>query len=407
MQIPVRKDTVPKAAGLFVAALAGGAVAVIGAGLVGVGEKTTTVREVLVDRSSEGSVSQLEAGPRLTLRDIYRERAPGVVQVTSTTKVRLPRSQWFGNPFGLPPTEVQRSLGSGFVIDKAGLVVTNYHVVRTAKSVYVSFSNSDSMRAEIVGRDAATDVALLKVVASSRALTPLRFGDSDEVQVGDQVAAIGNPLGYERSITLGIVSALHRSLTSPEGAPIDRVIQTDAVLNRGNSGGPLLNAQGEVIGLSSAIATGDTASGNTGIGFAIPINTVRDVVAQLKARGHVEHPFFGAVTRPIGSRIARIFNLPAERGLLVESVDPASGAAQAGLVGGSEPVVLAGESYLLGGDLIVKADGMNVATTERLREIVSQHRPGDTVSIEFFPFRESESRTVEVKLGRQSPPPLE
>ena len=404
MQIPVRKEAVPKAAGLFAAAVAGGAVAIVGAALVGLGEKTTTVREVLVDRS-EGRVSQLEPGPRLTLGDIYREDAPGVVQVTSTTKVQLPRSQWFGNPFGLPGTEVQQSLGSGFVIDKAGLVVTNYHVVGEAESVYVSFSNSDAMRAEIIGRDAATDVALLKVVASSRALKPLRLGDSDDVQVGDQVVAIGNPLGFERSITLGIVSALHRSLTSPGGTPIDRVIQTDAVLNRGNSGGPLLNAQGEVIGVSSAIATGDTASGNTGIGFAIPINTVRDVVAQLKTRGHVEHPFFGAVTRPINSRIARIFNLPADGGLLVETVYPGSGAAQAGLLGGSDEIVLAGESYLLGGDLIVKADGMNVATTERLREIVSQHRPGETVSIEFF--RDDERRTVEVKLGRQSPPPLE
>ena len=401
----MRKDSVPKAAGLFAAAVAGGTVALVGAALVGVGERTTTVREVPIDRSFEGGVSQIEPGSRLTLRDIYREDAPGVVQVTSTTKVQLPRSQWFGNPFGLPATEVQQSLGSGFVIDKAGLVVTNYHVVGEAESVYVSFSNSDAMRAEIVGRDAATDVALLKVIASSRALKPLRLGNSDHVQVGDQVAAIGNPLGYERSITLGIVSALHRSLTSPGGTPIDRVIQTDAVLNRGNSGGPLLNAQGEVIGVSSAIATGDTASGNTGIGFAIPINTVRDVVAQLKTSGHVEHPFFGAVTRPISSRISRIFNLPAESGLLVESVYPGSGAAQAGLLGGSDQVVLAGESYQLGGDLIVKADGTNVETTERLREIVSQHQPGDSVSIEFF--REGERRTVDVKLGRQSPPPLE
>jgi S1-C subfamily serine protease len=395
------------AAGLFAAAIAGGAVAIVGAALVGVGESTTTVREVLVDRTPplEAQASQSEPDRRLTLADIYREDAPGVVQVTSTTKVRLPRSQWFGNPFGLPPTDVQRSLGSGFVIDKAGLVVTNYHVVRDARSVYVSFSNNDSMRAEIVGKDAATDVALLKVVASSRALRPLTFGDSDEVQVGDPVAAIGNPLGYERSITLGIVSALHRSLTSPGGTPIDRVIQTDAVLNRGNSGGPLLNAQGKVIGVSSAIATGDTASGNTGIGFAIPINTVRDVVSQLKTRGHVDHPFFGVVARPVTPRIARDFNLPAERGLLVETVYPGSGAESAGLIGGSDPEVLDGESYRLGGDLIVKADGMAVASTERLREIVAQHKPGDTVSIEFF--RGSERRTVDVKLGRQSPPPLE
>jgi S1-C subfamily serine protease len=393
------------AASLLFAAVAGGAVAIAGAAFLDVGENTTTVREVVLDRPTlSGNVSQAGSG-RLTLRDIYRRGAPGVVQVTSTTKVKLPRSQWFGNPFGMQEgSEVQRSLGSGFVIDKAGLVVTNYHVVGSAQSVYVSFSNSDSMRAEVVGKDPATDVALLKVVASSRALKPLELGDSDDVDVGDQVAAIGNPLGYERSITLGIVSALQRSLTSPGGAPIDRVIQTDAVLNRGNSGGPLLNAQGRVIGVSSAIAT-DTGSGNTGIGFAIPINTVKDVVAQLKARGHVEHPFFGVVSRPVTPRVARIFNLPADRGLLVETVYPASGAAEAGLLGGLDPVVLAGESYLLGGDLIVKADGMAVASTERLREIIARHSPGDTVSIEFF--RDNERRTVDVKLGRQSPPPLE
>jgi S1-C subfamily serine protease len=406
VQIPVRKESLPMAAGLLVAAIAGGTVAIVGASLVGVGGHTTTVREVIVDNAPalERDVSDSDGTPRLTLADIYREDAPGVVQVTSTTKVRLPRSEWFGNPFGLEDSQVQQSLGSGFVIGKDGLVVTNYHVVGDAQSVYVSFSNSDSMRAEVVGKDPATDIALLKVVASSRALKPLELGDSDDVDVGDQVAAIGNPLGYERSITLGIVSALQRSLTSPGGAPIDRVIQTDAVLNRGNSGGPLLNAQGRVIGVSSAIAT-DTGSGNTGIGFAIPINTVKDVVAQLKARGHVEHPFFGVVSRPVTPRVARIFNLPADRGLLVETVYPASGAAEAGLLGGLDPVVLAGESYLLGGDLIVKADGMAVASTERLREIIARHSPGDAVSIEFF--RDNERRTVDVKLGRQSPPPLE
>ena len=405
MQIPVRRESLPKAAGLLAAAVAGGAVALAGAALVGVGDDTTTVREVLVEQpTNSGNISQTDR-QRLTLRDIYRRDAPGVVQVTSTTKVKLPRSQWFGNPFGLQGTDVQQSLGSGFVIDKAGLVVTNYHVIGDARRVYVSFSNSDSMRAEIVGRDASTDVALLKVIASSRALKPLPLGDSDAVHVGDEVAAIGNPLGYERSITLGIVSALQRSLTSPGGAPIDRVIQTDAVLNRGNSGGPLLNAQGEVIGVSSAIATGDPGGGNTGISFAIPINTVRDVVAQLKMQGHVEHPFFGIVTRPVSSRIARVFNLPAQSGLLVESVYPGSGAERAGLLGGSDQVVLAGESYQLGGDLVVKVDGMPVSSTERLREIVARHEPGDTVTVEFY--RDSELRTSNVRLGRQSPPPLE
>jgi S1-C subfamily serine protease len=404
----VRKESLPAAGALFLAALAGGTVAVVGAWLVGTGDHTTTVREVVQPPTfSPSNVSQGKGGP-MTVRDIYKLDAPGVVQVTTTTKVHLPQTDWFGNPFGIPDTEVQRSLGSGFVIDKAGLIVTNYHVVGNAKDVNVSFSNSDSMTAEIIGRDPATDLALLKVRASSRALKPLDLGNSDSVQVGDQVAAIGNPLGYDRSITLGIVSALHRSLTSPQGTPIDRVIQTDAALNHGNSGGPLLNAEGQVVGVSSAISTGDTgAQGNIGIGFAIPINTVRDVVAELKTQGHVDHPYLGIVTRPVTTAMARIFNLPVDRGLLVESVAPGSGAERAGLHGGSDQVVVEGESYQLGGDVITKVDGTSVPTVEGLREIVARHKPGESVSIEYFRVSASgtEHGSADVKLGRQSPLP--
>ena len=396
------------AAALLVAGVAGGGVAIALASLVGVGKNTTTVREVVPEfQTRPGEVaSGSRSGGGMTLRDIYKDDAPGVVQVTSTTKVKLPQSDWFGNSFGLPGTEVQRSLGSGFVIDKAGYIVTNYHVVGAAQSVQVSFSNSDSMKAKIVGKDPSTDVALLKVEASSRALKPLELGNSDTVQVGDSVAAIGNPFGYDRSISAGIVSALQRSLTSPDGSPIDRVIQTDAPLNHGNSGGPLLNAQGQVVGVSSAISTGDTGSeGNVGIGFAIPINTVRDVVAQLKAHGHVDHPLFGVLGRPITSEIAKLFQLPVKSGVLVERIVPGSGAEKAGLRSGTTQVVVAGESYQLGGDLIVKAGGQDVASTERLREIVSEHKPGDTLSVEYY--RGSERRSTDVKLGRQSPPPQE
>ncbi len=393
---------------LLVAAVAGGGVAVALASLVGVDEHTTTVREVVPEfRAPAGDVALgSQSGGALTLRAIYKNDAPGVVQVTSTTKVRLPQSDWFGNSFGLPGTEVQQSLGSGFVIDKAGYIVTNYHVIGAAQSVQVSFSNSDSMKARIVGRDPSTDLALLKVEASSRALKPLELGNSDTVQVGDQVAAIGNPFGYDRSISAGIVSALQRSLTSPDGSPIDRVIQTDAPLNHGNSGGPLLNTRGEVIGVSSAISTGDTGSqGNIGIGFAIPINTVRDVVAQLKAHGRVDHPLLGVLGRPVTSQIAKLFRLPVQRGVLVERIIPGSGAEKAGLRGGTDRVVYEGESYQLGGDLIVKAGGQDVVSTERLREIVSEHKPGDTLSVEYY--RGSERRTAGVKLGRQPPTPQE
>jgi S1-C subfamily serine protease len=393
------------AGALFAAALAGGTVAVIGAAIVGTGEHTTTIRELVQPAPlSSGNVSQTSQDRPLTVRDIYDRDAPGVVQVTTTTKVKLPQTDWFGNPFGLPGTEVQRSLGSGFVIDKAGYVVTNYHVVGNAQSVHVSFSNNDSMKAEIIGKDPATDVVLLKVQASSRALKPLMFGDSDSVHVGDQVAAIGNPLGLDRSITLGIVSALHRSLTSPEGTPIDRVIQTDAALNHGNSGGPLLNAEGEVVGVSSAISTGGTGGeGNIGIGFAIPINTVSDVVAELKAQGHVDHPYLGVVTRSVSAEMVRNFGLPVRRGLLIERVAPGSGADRAGLRGGTDQVLIEGESYQLGGDVITKADGMAVTTTEGLREIVSRHKPGESLSVEFY--RDADQLKAQVKLGRQSPLP--
>jgi S1-C subfamily serine protease len=393
------------AGALFAAALAGGTVAVIGAAIVGTGEHTTTIRELVQPAPlSSGNVSQTSQDRPLTVRDIYDRDAPGVVQVTTTTKVKLPQTDWFGNPFGLPGTEVQRSLGSGFVIDKAGYIVTNYHVVGNAQSVHVSFSNNDSMKAEIVGKDPATDVALLKVQASSRALKPLMFGDSDSVHVGDQVAAIGNPLGLDRSITLGIVSALHRSLTSPEGTPIDRVIQTDAALNHGNSGGPLLNAEGKVVGVSSAISTGGTGGeGNIGIGFAIPINTVSDVVAELKAQGHVDHPYLGVVTRSVSAEMVRNFGLPVRRGLLIERVAPGSGADRAGLRGGTDQVLIEGESYQLGGDVITKADGMAVTTTEGLREIVSRHKPGESLSVEFY--RDADQLKAQVKLGRQSPLP--
>ena len=391
------------AAALLIASVAGGGIAVAIASLVGVGEHTTTVREV-------GGLPLLptdeisgQSGRALTLRDIYRNDAPGVVQVTSSAKVELPRSKWFGNSF-VPGTEVQRSLGSGFVIDKAGYIVTNYHVVAEAQSIHVSFSNSDSMQARIVGKDPSTDIALLKVKASSRALKPLELGNSDAVQVGDQVAAIGNPFGYDRSISAGIVSALQRSLRSADGSPIDRVIQTDALLNNGNSGGPLLNAQGEVIGVSSAVGVNwGGIPRNTGIGFAIPVNTVRDVVAQLKAHGRVDHPLLGVLGRSVTKAMKKQFRLPS--GVLVERIIPGSGAEKAGLQGGTTHVVVAGESYQLGGDLIVQADGQDVTSTERLREIVSEHKPGDTLPVEFY--RDSERRSADVKLGRQPPPPQE
>lgn len=393
------------AAALFVAALAGGGVAVAIASLAGVGGHTTTVREVFVPgfQPRKDDASSNSTGGSLSLLNIYKNDAPGVVQVTSTRTVELHRSTGFGSSF-VPGAAVRRYLGSGFVIDKAGYIVTNDHVLADAQKIYVSFSNSNPMKAQVVGRDPSTDIALLRVQASSRALKPLELGNSDDVQVGDQVAAIGNPLGYDRSISSGIVSALQRSPQPSEGSPIDRLIQTDARLSKGNSGGPLLNSQGQVVGVTSGGGHwgGDTPPGNLGIGFAIPINTVRDVLAQLKAHGRVDHPLFGVLGQSITSTIAKQFQLP-RSGVLVERIIPGSGAEKAGLQGGTSQVVVEGESYQLGGDLIVKAGDLEVTTTEQLREIVSQHEPGDTLSVEFY--RGSERRTADVKLGRQTSPP--
>jgi S1-C subfamily serine protease len=395
-----------RTAGLLVAAVGGGAIALGGAAAVGkLGEKATTVREVEPARTPVAATFQASPGQALTINEIFKRSAPGVVQVTSTSVVESAPYDPFTNPFAVPQQQETRSLGSGFVVDKAGHIITNYHVVEGAREVEVSFSNNESMKARIVGFDPSTDIAVLKVNARSRALTPLPLGDSDSVRVGDSVVAIGNPFGLDRTVTAGIVSALQRQIEAPNRYSIDHVIQTDAPINHGNSGGPLLNVRGEVIGVNSQITTGDSgAQGNVGIGFAIPINTVKSVAAQLIRRGRVDHAFIGITARAIDPTLARLFRLPVSRGLLVEAVQPASGAADAGIKGGSTQVTVAGESYLLGGDVIVRADGVRVSSLARLRELVAAKKPGETMELEVY--RGSKKLTLRVKLGRQpaSPP---
>ncbi len=250
----------------------------------------------------------------------------------------------------------------------------------------------------MIGRDPSTDVAVLQVRAPARALTPLVLGNSDLVQVGDPVVAIGDPLGEDRSITSGIVSALQRSITAPNGAPIDHVIQTDAALNHGNSGGPLLDARGEVVGVNSQIQT-DGGSGNIGIGFAIPSNTVQSVVAQLIAKGEVVHPFLGVDARAITPDVAQLFRLPVRHGLLVSSVCRPSGADAAGVRGATQQVTLAGDTWPLGGDIIVRADGVALDSVEQLRALIADKKPGDSMRLEVY--RGTTLMTITAKLGRQ------
>jgi putative serine protease PepD len=380
----------------------GGGVALAGAEVTGLlDDEPSTVETVGTTESS--APAAFSEGDRLSVGQIYRRSGPGVVQIT-TTSTQTVEPDPFLNPFGTPEQQEQRALGSGFVIDKSGRIVTNYHVVQGADTIEVGFSNRDTVKARVVGTDPSTDLAVLKVDVDARALTPLRLGNSDRIRVGDSVVAIGNPLGLERSVTAGIVSALHRPLMAPDNFTIDDVIQTDAAINSGNSGGPLIAANGRVIGVNTAIATGNTgAGGNIGIGFAVPINTVRDVTSQLIDRGRAEHAFLGVEARPIDDEIADVFNLPVEQGLLVVRVFDDSGAAKAGLRAGTTEVVVAGESYRLGGDIIVKVDGKAAQTTEDLREAVSAKKPGDKIRIEAY--RGDDKRSFDVTLGRRPASP--
>ena len=353
-------------------------------------EKTAAATPAVTEVSQPASFSA--TGSNLSIQEIYRRSGPGVVQiVASTTKS--------SSTDPLDQQQSQRALGSGFVISKTGHIVTNYHVVQNAEEIEVNFSGGDRVKASLVGVDPSTDLAVLKVDMPSDALTPLVLADSDKVQVGDAVVAIGNPFGLDRTVTSGIVSAVQRSITSPNDFQIDHVIQTDAAINHGNSGGPLLNGQGEVIGVNSQIETGGYAEGNVGVGFAVPSNTVKDVVSQLIETGKVERAFLGIEMQTISADSADSLRLPVSKGVLVATVRPGSPADKAGLEGGTSSAVVDGQTWVLGGDVIVKADGKAIENSDQLRDIVLAKKPDDTLTLEVN--RDGKIVTLSVKLGRQ------
>jgi S1-C subfamily serine protease len=380
-----------KGAALLAAGLLGGAIAVGIGQAVDDGSTTTVIREVEAGTTEPASFPT-SGGKKIS--DIYDAAKHGVVQIISTSVVA-------GNPFFGP--QEQQALGSGFVIDKDGHIVTNYHVVQGAKKVQVSFSDNEEKDATIVGTDPSTDIAVLKIQGAwSRSLTPLTLGSSAAVKVGDAVVAIGNPFGLERTVTAGIVSALQRQIRAPNGFQIDEAIQTDAAINHGNSGGPLLNANGDVIGVNSQIES--ESGGNVGIGFAIPIDTVKDVASQLIKNGKVEHAYLGIEMETINQDLAANFRIPVDKGILVERVRSGSPAAKAGLRGGTTQVVLAGTTYWLGGDVITKADGRPMETSDQLASVVTSKQPGDSLDLEVH--RGQETLNVTVELGRQPSTPV-
>src|SRR5215211_90441 len=341
---------------LAAAVLGGGVTAgvLIGAGTVGGGETTTIMQQSPLTAASPASQSRSGG---LTARDIYRRAAPGVVFV------RARSVQETQSPFEIFPRQQENlSTGSGFVLDDEGHILTNAHVVASSLDVRVSFSDHRTVAARVVGKDADTDLAVLRVNPAGLHLRPLTLGDSKAVRVGDPTVAIGNPFGLERTLTTGVVSALQRRITAPSGFAIDDVIQTDAALNPGNSGGPLLDAAARVIGVSSQIATGDN-SGNVGIGFAVPSATVKRVLPQLESAGRVRRPFLGIRGR--GSR----------EGVLVETVQPGTAAARAGIRGGDHEAIdeRDGSVVVLGGDVLVRIDGQAVTSMDDVHTVLGKH----------------------------------
>ena len=332
------------------------------------------------------------------VNQIYKADGEGVAFIEA--EIESQASPEGFNPFGEPQPEGGNASGSGFVIDREGHVLTNNHVVEGATEVSVKLGASEeSFDAEVVGTDPATDVALLKVDAPTEELHPLTLGRSSEVEVGDPVVAIGNPFGLDRTVTSGIISALQRQIQAPNGFSISHVLQTDAAINPGNSGGPLINEAGEVIGINAQIATGGGGNGNIGIGFTIPIDTVRDNLEQLKETGEVKHAFIGISGGTLTPELADALDLPVEEGVIVQTVVGGGPADEAGIQAGKTSAEVEGQQIGLGGDIITEVDGKKVASMDELIEIIQGSEPGDELELTIF--RDDQEKTAKVNLGTQ------
>jgi S1-C subfamily serine protease len=345
----------------------------------------------LLNTSTSGSplaLTEAQAAPAFDAEEVnniavYKKALPSVVNITS-------KSMAFNFFYGQVPQEGQ---GSGFILDRAGHVLTNFHVIADANRIEVKTSDKHTYKATIVGSDKVHDLALLQINAPN--LQPVTLADSTDLVVGQKVYAIGNPFGLNGTMTRGIISSI-RSIKGPEGAPIEDAIQTDAAINPGNSGGPLLNSRGEVIGINTLIATGG-AEQSSGIGFAIPINTAKAVLGDLTKYGRVRRPSLGIVSLAVGPDVAEQMGLPAASGVLVQKVIGGGAADRAGIRGGNEQAYLGNMAIMIGGDLIVGIDGREVADTSDISTIMEKHQPGDQVSVTFY--RGRKKLVVKVTLG--------
>jgi len=316
---------------------------------------------------------------------IYRQASPAVANIlTKATEY----------DFFMDPVPVEGA-GSGFVIDPRGYILTNFHVVAGAQTIEVILGDQSRYPAKFIGADQRNDVALVKIEPKGKQLSALPLGDSSTLQVGQKVLAIGDPFGFQSTLTTGVVSALGRTVQTSETTFIDAAIQTDASINRGNSGGPLINTHGEVIGINSAIYT---PSGTTaGIGFAIPINTAKLIANDLMTEGRVRRAYLGVQTVPVGGWLAEALDLPVQEGLLVEQTTKGSPAAAAGIRGGDRVAEAGMRRIVIGGDVIVALDGQKVANQFDMNVLLNRKRPGDTVTLTVY--RGAKKMDVPVKLG--------
>ncbi len=353
----------------------------------GPSEVTTTRVQVVDGLGSEGGFDPAA---------IYDRLSPGVVTILSI----------FGGGTSLLEDGGEGGQGSGFVIDGDGYIATNAHVVTTergdstvaADQVFVEFSDGNRVAARVVGHDPNADVALLKVDPQGLSLTPLRLGQSHSIAVGEPVAAIGSPFGERQSLSIGVISALDRTIQSLTQFEIGDAIQTDAAINPGNSGGPLLDSQGRVLGINAQIKS--QSGGGEGVGFAIPVDTVRRSLTELRARGRVDYGYLGVETLTIWPQLAERLNLDVDTGALVQDVVDDSPAEDAAIEAGDDEISFQGQSRIAtGGDLIVGVNGKDLTREHDLADEISQHSAGDHVRLALI--RDGERRTVEVELGRR------
>jgi S1-C subfamily serine protease len=319
---------------------------------------------------------------------VYRQASPAVANIlTKATEY----------DFFMDPVPVEGA-GSGFVIDARGYILTNFHVVEGAQSIEVVLGDQSHFPAKFIGADQRNDVALLKIDPKGKHLAALSLGDSGSLQVGQKVLAIGNPFGFQSTLTTGVVSALGRTVQTSQTTFIDEAIQTDAAINRGNSGGPLINSHGEVIGINSAIYT---PSGTTaGIGFAIPINSAKNIANDLMTDGRVHRAFLGVETLPIGGWLGEALDLPVKEGLLVERATKGGPAAAAGIQGGNRIAEAGMRKIAIGGDVIVAIDSQKVVSQLDVNLVLNHKRPGDNVTVTVY--RGGKKLDIPIKLGERS-----